>query len=467
MEIHLRLSSLYNRINYYVSLLHGIPQVLVFSAILFNLSQELGTFQGQTVFNDISGQSSVEKNQSQNDFGDFQSQTTLQENTISGSSQSFSQVKISEVQNLQTGDDLNGRASPAFKPTIGTSSLKDDFGDFQGGNEPTKTDQTSMVINDSQGEGQGKLLKGFENFKIGVDLSNNVKSSGIADLGLFSKGAGKTDESIDSKSQAGDDGFGDFQHNPCPLSSNTETFASNDSEKPVSSVEQVKLTNESWSQIGSKLSSNKETGSSKTSLTTEADPSDKNEMFADFSKFQSVASTLSNQVKTSEDKYSAFKEFDFSSDELLSVPNPVTTTDNQALCDEFGDFGGFEAAEEFKSADQNGSDLSAFQSMENDQSFRLGMTHGSQQVQREINQDFGGFNSFGSSSASTLQPENGFNSTEQFGSFSKESSTPANKSQANFTLHASDSLINAVSLEPTERYKVLSHESGVSDGNTS
>lgn len=190
-------------------------------------------------------------------------------------------------------------------------------------------------------------------------------------------------------------------------------------------------------------------------------------MFADFSKFQSVASTPSNQHKASEDKYSAFKEFDFSSDELLSVPNPVTTTDNQALSDEFADFGGFEAAEEFKSADHNGGDLSAFQSMENDQSFKLGMSQGSQQVQGEINQDFGDFNSFGSSSASTLQPENGFHSTEQFGSFPKESSTAANKSQANFTSHASDSLINAVSLEPTERYKVLSHESGVSERNTS
>lgn len=459
-----------HKINYDVSLLYGIPQVLVFSAIFFNLSQELGTFQGQTVFNGISGQSSVEKNQSQDDFGDFQSQTTLQENTISGSSQSFSQLKISEVQNLQTGDDLSGKATPALKPIIGTTSLKDDFGDFQGGNEPTKTDQTSMVNNDSQAEDQGKLLKGFENFKIGVDLSNKVKSSGIPDLGLFSKGAGNTDENIGSKSQAGDDGFGDFQHNPGPLSSNTETFASfgsNDSEKPVSSVEQVKLTNESWSQIGSKLSSNKEKDSTKTSLTTEADSSDTNEMFADFAKFQSVASTPSNQLKTSEDKYSAFKEFDFSSDELLSVPNPVTTTDNQALSDEFADFGGFEAAEEFKSADHNGGDVSAFQSTGNDQSFKLGMTQGSQQVQGEIIKDFGDFNSFGSSSASTLQPENGFHNTEHFGSFPKESSTAANKSQANFTSHASDSLINAVSLEPTERYKVLSHESGVSDRNTS
>ncbi|XP_074629509.1 synergin gamma-like isoform X2 [Acropora palmata] len=439
------------------------------TAAVQGTSQELGTFQDQTVFSGISGQSSVEKNQSQDDFGDFQSQTTLptlQEITISGSSKSFSQVKISEVQNLQTGDDLNGRASPAFKPSIGTSSVKDDFGDFQGGNEPTKIDQTSMVNNDIQAEGQGKLLKGFENFKIGVDLSTKVKSSGIADLGSFSKGAGNTVGNIDRKSQAGDDGFGDFQHNPGPLSSNTETFTSfgsNDSEKPVSSVEQVKLTNESWSQIGSKLSSKNEKDSSKTSLTTEADSSDTNEMFADFSKFQSVASTPSNQLKTSEDKYSAFKEFDFSSDELLSVPNPVTTTDNQALSDEFADFGGFEAAEEFKSADHNGGDVSAFQSTGNDQSFKVGMTHGSQQVQGEINQDFGDFNSFRSSSASTLQPENGFHSTEQFGSFLKESSTAANKSQANFTSHASDSLINAVSLEPTERYKVLSHESGDMD----
>lgn len=422
------------------------------------------------MFNSISGLSHVKQNQSQDDFGDFQSQTTLQENTISGSDQTINQVKISEVQNLQTGDDLSGRASPSFKPIIGTLSHKDDFGDFQGGIESTKTDQTSMVNNDSQAEDQGISLKGFENFKIGVDLSNNAKSSGIADLGLLSKGVGNTVENIDRKSQAGDDAFGDFQHNPRPLSSNAKGFASfssNDPEKLVSSVEKLKLSNGSWSQRGSKLSSNKENDNSTSSLTTKAESSDTNEMFADFSAFQSVASTPSNQVKTSEDKYSAFKELDFSSDELLSVPTPVTTTDNQAPSDEFADFGGFEAAEEFKSTDHDGGDFSAFQSTENDQSMRLGMTQGSQQVQGEINQDFGDFNSFGSSSASTLQPDNGFHSTESFGSFPIESSTAVKKSQENFTSHASDSLINAVSLEPTERYKVLSHDAGVSNWNTS
>ena len=104
------------------------------------------------------------------------------------------------------------------------------------------------------------------------------------------------------------------------------------------------------------------------------------------------------------------------------------------------------------------SDFGAFKSPENSQNVTFGMTSDSHSVDQ---QGFGVFQSSTSTNISSTTSES-INSTD-FGAFSSFAAGSSNVSskQPNATATVRDSLINSVSLEPTERYKVLSHDSGV------
>lgn len=441
-------------------------------------SQEFSGFQEQTVLNSNSRPSTVGQNPSQDEFGDFQSQTALHGNTFSLTNQTFNQVKVPEVNLVRTGiDDWSGRANPPFKlPHVGgVLSQVDNFGDFQGRKDPEDKSKTSAANNEGQTRDQVKPLQGFDSFIMGNESSNKTKSSDIAGLDLFTKAVNnahaKLDENVSSKSFAGTDDFGDFQHSPGPLSSVAKGFSSFDSstsEKPALSLGMFKLSNEWSSEKDIKPMSIEDKKSSGTSLTTETHSSDENQKntFADFSAFQSNTSQPSNQVETSGDRYSAFRALDFGSGgSLFSASNPATTED-QTTDDEFADFGGFEVSNQIKSSKE--SDFGGFKSTEDVQNLSVtsGMAGNSQTAEEDLNQDFGDFSTFESFDARTPQPESDLNSSNKFGAFDSfvtGSTSAVNKCQPNLTSKASDSLINAVSLEPTERYKFLSHESGDMD----
>ena len=126
----------------------------------------------------------------------------------------------------------------------------------------------------------------------------------------------------------------------------------------------------------------------------------------------------------------------------------------------------------------NDSDFGAFKSTENVQSAPFGVFDDAQPPQhqpamsssksslQDHNQDFGDFNSFGGTRLLNPQPkkESG-GDAGKFGSFLTGPASASSRSHSHSTT-ASDSLINSVSLEPSARYKVLSHDSGVSNSSS-
>lgn len=410
---------------------------------------------------------------SQDDFGDFQSEAALHgSGTKSAANQKPSQAKDPDFNNLQTGNDWSAGTSPALKPfeVAATKLQEDDFGDFQGGKESETGSVASSSVTTPKQHEHVQSLQGFGNFQIGGKLDNKAKSSEVAGVDLFSKAVNNTTTksvaNVDTSSVTEVDDFGDFQHSPGPFSTSDKgfsSFSSGGSEKLVSSLEKFKLSNDNLSSAQGEVKTPSLPGNKGlvNSLTNEKQPRDtmKQNAFADFAAFENGASPPSSQTKTSEDKYSAFRDADFGSGGgLFNVPNPATTV-NQISDDGFADFGGFEVADQFKSVEDN--DFGAFKSTENVQSVSFGVTDDSQPAQQNLKQDFSDFNSSGSTNLSTPQPEK--DSSSGFGAFGSfvAGSSAVRSNQPHPTSNASDSLINSVSLEPTERYKVLSHDSGV------
>lgn len=408
----------------------------------------------------------------QNDFGDFQSKaTSFSGSAITDINQKSSQSKDADFGNFQAGS----------KPSaIVEKPLEDDFGDFQSGKKSGTGSLDATSIQDpKQQELPQKSAQGFGNFQVGVELDSKAKTTELADINLFPKAAKNNSiTNIDSSSLTETDDFGDFHHSPAPFSTSnnsSKSFSSGSSEKLASSLEKFKLSSHSLpsTQGGVNIPSLPGNENLGKSLTNQKDPADKKQEskakpsnFADFPVLGNDPSQTANTAKTSEDKYSAFRDADFgSAGELFNVQKPAM--EDHVADDGFADFGGFEVADQFKSVEDN--DFGAFKSTENLQNVSFGVfgdsqsaqqptTHSSKGSLENCNQDFGDFNSFGSTHPSNPQPERG-SEFGAFGSFVAGSSSVSSSKPHSTTV--SDSLINSVSLEPTERYKVLSHDSGV------
>ena len=398
-----------------------------------------------------------------NDFGDFQSKATLHSgSTITDISQKASQSKEADFGHFQAVGSTTGSG---FNPsTIAARPQEDDFGDFQTGKESaTGSLDAASFQGKKQQEIPHKTVEGFGNFQVGGEVLGKAKT--------------ETDD------------FGDFQHSPGPFSTSSNSsmsFTSGSSEKLASSLEKFKLSSHALpsSQGSAKLPSLPANEGLGKSLTNEKDLGDKKKQeskatvnnFASFPVLGNDPSQTASTAKTSEDKYSAFRDVDFGSGGgVFNVQNPVSkTVEDQAADDGFADFGGFEVADQSKSGEDGG--FGAFQSTQKVQSVPFGVFSNSQPSQhhpatsssknslQDYNQDFGDFNSFGSTHLSNAEPRK--ESSGEFGAFGSFVTGPGSASNRSsghsHSTTASDSLINSVSLEPSERYKVLSHDSGVS-----
>ena len=452
-------------------MLYGIVSFNLLYLYFFHFKQSaFGDFQGQSSFNNrlnIPGPSNLEPNLGQDDFGDFQSEASSQEN-LPLANQKSSEAKMPDFSIFQKRLDSPGGISNTLNVSniAKTKPPEDDFADFQSGKE-SEAGSLTLASVQTPNEQQAQSLPGSGDLQFGSKPDNN-KSSDVVGGGLFSESvsntANKSIFNVDTKGPADVDDFGEFQHSPDPFSSNkTFTgFSSKAPEKLVSSLEKFKLSSHTLSPAtaGGLDSANR--------LGKQPADTKQQDTLTGFASFGSDQNTsFADKTKVDEDKYSAFRNADFgSSGGVFSVekPPPIPTqpptttssTNDQLADDGFADFGSFEVADQFTSGKD--SDFGAFKSPENSQNVTFGMTSDSHSVDQ---QGFGVFQSSTSTNISSTTSES-INSTD-FGAFSSFAAGSSNVSskQPNATATVRDSLINSVSLEPTERYKVLSHDSGV------
>lgn len=444
---------------------------LLYLFFFFQFKQSaFGDFQGQSSFNnrlDIPGPSNLEPNLGQDDFGDFQSEASSQDN-MPLENQKSSETKMPDFSNFQKRLDPPGGTSFTLNVSdiAKTKPPEDEFADFQSGKESEAGSLTLASIQTPK-EQQTQSLPGFSDLQFGGRPANN-KSSDVVGGGLFSESvSNNTNKSVfnvGTKGSADFDGFGAFQHSPDPFLSNktfTE-FSSKAPEKLVSSLEKFQLSSHTLSPVTA--------GGLDSANLPGKQPTDtkQQDMLAGFVSFGSDQPTsFADKTKVDEEKYSAFRDADFGSsggvfcvERPPPIPTPMSTTttatNDQLADDEFADFGSFEVADQFTSGKDN--DFGAFKSPENAQNVTYGMTSDSHSVHQH---GFGVFQSSTSSNISSTTSEN-INSADfgAFSSFAAGSSNVTSK-QPNAAGTVRDSLINSVSLEPIERYKVLSHDSGV------
>lgn len=421
----------------------------------------------------------------QDDFGDFQSKATpFSGNITTDFNQNSSLSKEADFGNFEAGI---SETKSGFNPlSVAAKPQEDDFGDFQSGKESDSGSVDAASITESkQPQLPQKTAQSLGNFQVGGELQTKAKTSELAGINLFpnnnNSSTTKSIANIDINNLTETDDFGDFQHSPGPsatTSDSSTSFSSGSSEKLASSLEKFKLSSHSLlsTQGGVKIPSQPESKS----LSNEKDSGDKKKQDSkahpsNFASFPAVLGTDPSQTAstatTSEDKYSALRDADFGSGGgLFSVQRPVTTTEDLAADDDFADFGGFEVADQSKPGEDI--DFGAFKSTENLQNVSFGVFSDSSQAQppasnssngplKDHNQDFGDFNTFGSTHLSNPQPK--IESGGEFGAFgSFVTGSGGAHSSHQHSITASDSLINSVSLEPTERYKVLSNDSAVS-----
>ena len=430
---------------------------------------------------------SVGQKWNQDDFGDFQSKATPFSGSITTDfNQKSTLSKESDFGNFETG--ISETSSGSNPLSVAAKPQEDDFGDFQGGKESDSGSlDAASVIESKQPQLPQKTAQRLGNIQAGGELQTKAKKSEPAGINLFSNNVSSSTSkpsiaNIDSNSLTETDDFGDFQHSPGPSAmtgDSSTSISSGSSEKLASSLEKFKLSSHSLlsTQGGvkvpnlaeSKCSTNEKDSGDKKKQDSKANPSN-------FASFPAVLGSGPSQTaiaaKTSEDKYSALRDADFGSGGgLFSVQKPVTTAEDLAADDDFADFGGFEVADQSKPGENI--DFGAFKSTENLQNMAFGVFSDSSQAQlptpsnsskeplKDHNKDFGDFDSFDSTHLSNPQPK--IDSGGEFGAFGSfvTGSGSAHSSHQHSTT-ASDSLINSVSLEPTERYKVLSNDSAVS-----
>lgn len=426
------------------------------------------------------GSFSVAQKWTQDDFGDFQSKATPHSGSIiTDIKQKSSLSKEADFGNFEAG--ISETRSGFHPLSVAERPQEDDFGDFQSGKDSDSGSLDAASITDTKQQQLPQATgQRLGNFQIGGELQTKAKTSDFAGINLFPNNS-TTITNIDSNRVTETDDFGDFQHSPGPsatTSDSSTSFSSGSSEKLASSLEKFKLPSHSLlsSQGGVKIPSLP----GKNSVTNEKDSGDKKtqDSKASPSNFASFPAELGNDpsqtgrtAKRSEDIYSALREADIGSGGgLFSVQKPVTTKEDLAADDDFADFGGFEVADQSNSGEDI--DFGAFKATDNLQNVSFGVFSDSSQAQllasssskgpmKDHNQDFADFNSFDSTHLSNPQPK--VESGGEFGAFGSfvTGSGRAISSHPHSTT-ASDSLINSVSLEPTERYKVLSNDSAVS-----
>jgi len=420
----------------------------------------------------------------QDDFGDFQSKATPYSGSIvTDIKQKSNPSKEADFGNFEAGI---SETKSGFHPlSISEGPQEDEFGDFQSGKESDSGSlDAASITNTKQQQLPQTTGQRLGSFQIVGERQTKAKTSEFAGINLFpnnNSSVTKSITNIDSNRVTETDDFGDFQHSPGPsatTSDSSTSFSTGSSEKLVSSLEKFKLPSHSLlsSQGGVKIPSlpgNK-------SVTNEKDSGDKKtqDSNANPSNFASFPAELGNDpsqtgstAKRSEDIYSALREADIGSGGgLFSVQKPVTTKEDLAADDDFADFGRFEVAGQSNSGEDI--DFGAFKATDNLQNVSFGVFSDSSQAQlpapssskgrmKDHGQDFADFNSFDSTHLSNPQPK--VESGGEFGAFGSFVTGPGSAiSSHQHSTSASDSLINSVSLEPTERYKVLSNDSSVS-----
>ena len=416
----------------------------------------------------------------QDDFGDFQSKATPFSGSITTDfNQKSSLSKESDFGNFETG--ISETSSGSNLLSVATKPQEDDFGDFQSGKESDSGSLDVASITESkQPQLPEKTAQRLGDVQVGGELQTKSKKSELAGINLFpiniNPSTTKSIANIDSSSLTETDDFSDFQHSPGPSAvtgDSSTSFSSGSSEKLASSLEKFKLSSHSLlTTQGVKIPNQPENKR----VTNEKDSGDSKANPSNFASFPAVLGSDPSQTaitaKTSEDKYSALRDADFGSGGgLFGVQKPVTKTEDLAADDDFADFGGFEVAEQSKPGEDSG--FGAFKSTENLQNVPFGAfseppqtqlstpSNSSEEPLKDHNQDFGDFNAFDSTHLSNPQPK--IESGDDFGAFgSFVTGSGSAHSSHQHSITASDSLRNAVSLEPTERYKVLSNDSAVS-----
>ncbi|XP_022780245.1 synergin gamma-like isoform X2 [Stylophora pistillata] len=425
-------------------------------------------------FGDFQGQAHQNNSLKQNDFGEFNSKPTLLSMTTELNKNS-SQSKEDDFGSFQTG---SSQTSLGFNDAsmLTPKSMEEDFGDFQTGKQ---SEIFGTWQESKQQDQQQTAVQEFKNCKGSGNLDSEVKTCEVKEVKLLPTAAlSESSESTlsnDDNSLTGMDDSGNFQ--PCPgLFSNKTGISSghHGANKLTSSLEKFKLSiNSQVSSVGGVKSHSLpgfEDGGRKLTERREQVDNTKQESKGNQSSFVGFPLLVNDPPKTTsltdkpEDRYGAIRDADFSSGEgIFSVQQPGVV-EAASEDDGFADFGGFEVADQFKSG--NNDDFGEFKSTNTSQSQSFGVFDNSQLGQQpktasieNHNQDFGSFNSFGNTNLTKPTPHK--DDQDEFGAFgsfvtgvSRESSSRP-RSTSN-----SDSLINSVSLEPTERYKVLSHDSG-------
>ena len=458
----------------------NIPVVI--SVLVYSQQDGSGDFQGQAgLYNKQIPD--VGQTWKQDDFGDFQSKATPFSGSITTDfNQKSSLSKESDFGNFETG--ISETSSGSNPLLVAAKPQEDDFGDFQSGKESADSGSldAASIMESKQPQLPEKTAQRLGDVQVGGELQTKSKKSELAAINLFPNNTNssttKSIANIDSSSLTETGDFGDFQHSPGPSAMTGDSltsFSSGSPEKLASSLEKFKLSSHSLpsTQGGVKipnLPENKRVTNEKDSGDSKANPSN-------FASFPAVLGSNPSQTditaKTSEDKYSALRDADFGSGGVLfGVQKPVTTTEDLAADDDFADFGGFEVAEQSKPGQDI--DFGAFKSTENVHNVPFGVFSEAPQAQlstpsnsskdplKDHNHDFGDFNAFDSAQLSNPQPK--IESSDEFGAFgSFVTGSGSTHASHQHSISASDSLRNAVSLEPTERYKVLSNDSAVSN----
>lgn len=389
-----------------------------------------------------------------------------------------SQIKDNDFGSFQTG---SSQTSLGFNdPMLTSKSSEEDFGEFQTGKQSETFHAAPLQESKKQDQLQTTVQE-FENFKGSGNLDNKIKTCEVKEVELPPRAALSNSSefaiSNGDNNLVGMNDFGNFQHSPGPISNKSGvSSSSHGTEKLASALEKFKLSSHSppsgFGGVESQSLPRCEDGGRKLTERKEQVDNTKQESKGNQSSFVGFPMLVSDLPQTTcltkktEDRYGAIRDADFSSGDGIFNVQQTAVMEGALDDDGFADFGGFEVADQFKSGNNN--DFGEFKSTDALQSQSFGVFGNAQLDPQPTtasvenhNNDFGSFNSFGKTNLA--KPAPGKDDHDEFGAFGSFVTGPSNASSSSRPRSSSnsDSLINSVSLEPTERYKVLSHDSGV------
>ena len=473
---------------------------------------EFGDFQGESNWNSKAMSISIE----QDNFGEFHDGSGRKSGNSETGSSSINEEPTANVADFQSNTDWNTSTDTSQEATV-VKPLQDDFGDFHSGKE-SEIDLNFVEVsnpfprqhhkNEQQQEKQ-PVLSDFGSFQMKGGFDSSCKTSDVASHNLLcteQKSNYPTSESATSKNHSSDlgevDDFSEFQQSPSPVctqsggSDSLPHFGKNSSAELASSLEKFKISShfpysvERGSLFASSVDSEKATKNLSFNNAEDNKNLESNILVANFPSVPKEPFKASScEIDSQEDRYSALRDADLSSARgLFNTVIPGEGETNASADDDgFHDFGGFEAADEFETnAD---SKFGAYKSMENltlthqgNGSFSaLGSSHpmwhsdgnsiaiksSSENCQQEFgdfctshysNSNFADFNLYQGLDASSTSTKD--DNIEEFGAFG---SSNWNNRHPYALSNSGDTHINSVSLEPTERYKVLSQQSLVGE----